>query len=76
VTEFAGNGSLARHLPMPNHSEQCGLHKPNRIARIIVGMDFDWNLRIADFRHNILRGALEPPTLIDPEKALISSSVD
>jgi hypothetical protein len=73
VTEFAGNGSLASHLP----PSKCRLSGANRITRIIVGialamrfvhsqdvihrdlkpdnilLDWDWNVRIADFGHSI-----------------------
>jgi serine/threonine protein kinase len=38
VTEFAGNGSLADHLPVARSDGECGLGGPNRIARIIVGI--------------------------------------
>jgi serine/threonine protein kinase len=72
VTEFAGNGSLANHLP----PTVCPLSCANRITKIIVGialamrfihsrgiihrdlkpdnilLDWDWNVRIADFGHS------------------------
>jgi serine/threonine protein kinase len=100
VTEFAGNGSLAHHLPITKNPEQFGLRGPNRIARIVVGiviamrylhsrgvvhrdlkpdnvlLDWDWNVRIADFGDSTLHGSLEPPSLIDPEKSLNLLSVD
>jgi serine/threonine protein kinase len=68
VTDFAGNGCLADHLP---------LRKPNRVAKIITGiahamqylhsrgvwhrdlnpknilLDWDWTVRIADFGHSL-----------------------
>jgi serine/threonine protein kinase len=40
VTEIAGNGSLADHLQFGESTRESGLvlSKPNRIARIIVGI--------------------------------------
>jgi serine/threonine protein kinase len=38
VTEFAGNGSLASHLPSTKSSNHCRLSGANRITRIIVGI--------------------------------------
>jgi serine/threonine protein kinase len=100
VTEFAGNGSLAGHLPVALREGQSGLRGPNRIARIIVGiilamryihacgvvhrdlkpanvlLDWNWNVRIADFGHSTLRGALDPPSLVDPDRSVNLLSVD
>jgi serine/threonine protein kinase len=100
VTEFAGNGSLAGHLPVAMRDRQSGRRGPNRIARIIVGMvlamryihscgvvhrdlkpanvllDWDWNVRIADFGHSTLRGTLEPPSLLNSVNSLKGVSVD
>jgi serine/threonine protein kinase len=77
MTEFAGNGSLASHLPSEGCANQSRLIGANRIARVIIGialamrfvhsrrvihrdfrpgnilLDFDWNVRIADFGHSI-----------------------
>jgi serine/threonine protein kinase len=82
-TEFAGNGSLASHLP----PSKCSLSGANRITRIIVGialamrfvhsqdvihcdlrpdnilLDWDWNVRIADFGHSISPDNPKPPSL-------------
>jgi serine/threonine-protein kinase SIK3 len=73
ITEFAGNGALADHFPWGKGSGASGLKRPNRMAKIIVGivlamrylhsqgivhnhlepanilLDWDWNVRIADF---------------------------
>jgi TPR repeat protein len=38
ITEFAGNGTLADHLPITAEREKSGLSGTNRIVQIIVGI--------------------------------------
>jgi serine/threonine protein kinase len=91
VTEVAGNGSLASHLPSAGNGERCCLRGETRIVRIIVGivlamryidsqgiihcdlnpdnilLDWDWNVRIADFGHSISPDESAVPTQNDTD---------
>jgi hypothetical protein len=96
MTEFAGNGSLASHLP----SMECPLRGANRIARILVGialamrylhskgiihrdlkpdnilLDWDWNVRVADFGQSISLTNPEIPSTSNPDDPRDWPSVD
>jgi serine/threonine protein kinase len=86
VSEFAGNGSLANHLPPTNYP----LTGANRITKIVVGiafamrylhsrgvihrdfkpdnilLDWDWNVRIADFGESTLADNPDIPSPTHP----------
>jgi serine/threonine protein kinase len=61
VTEFAGNGSLASHLPSAKGSDKCRLIGENRIGRIIVGIALAMRYLHS---HNVIHRDLNPNNIL------------